>query len=131
MLARDQGTPDAALFFANDAMRANPASTDARRCRAILLARRGNLAQAGQDINLCLEKEPRSGITLYAAACVCAHVVRKHSTAAAKAQALDFLRRAFACGYGLDKAAVDPDFASIRQDADFKSLLRITRQQLQ
>ena len=63
------------------------------------------------------------GQTLYAAACVSALVGRGNEAMAA--QALDFLGRAFARGYGRDKAAEDDDLKSLHGRKDFRDLVGI------
>jgi hypothetical protein len=89
----------------------------------VLLARQGQLSRASQDINWCLEKEPTGGATLYATACVAALAVEKSGDPQeAMEQALQFLERAFAQGYGQDRAVADPDLASIRQHPRFGQL---------
>ena len=80
-----------------------------------------------QDINACLEKEPRAGITLYAAACVASLAAGHTGSLGSKEtaeQALDFLRRAFEQGYGLDKADADDDLATVRGHEGFEGLMR-------
>jgi serine/threonine protein kinase/tetratricopeptide (TPR) repeat protein len=123
MLAVERGHLDEALTFADRAVEAGPGSVDARRCRAIVLARLGDLARAEQDINGCLEREPRSGVTLYAAACVAGRAAARFPSSSAAAQALDLLRRALAEGYGRDRAECDPDLAGIRNEPGFAKLL--------
>jgi serine/threonine protein kinase/tetratricopeptide (TPR) repeat protein len=114
MLAVEGGLLEEGLNFAGRAVEADPNWVEARRCRAIVLARLGKFHRAEQDINWCLEREPRSGVTLYAAACVAARMAVESPTSAARTQALEFLRRAFAEGYGRDRAATDPDLEGIR-----------------
>jgi serine/threonine protein kinase/Tfp pilus assembly protein PilF len=116
MLAVERGDLAEAVAFADRAVAADPAWADARRCRAIVCARRGEFARAQADVNWCLEREPRAGATLYLAACVAAR-------AAAAEQAVEFLQRAFAEGYGREKAETDPDLAGVRQDPRFVRLL--------
>lgn len=126
MLAADRGQLEEAIVWFTRALDVAPGNVDARRFRAVLLARRGLVREANEDINLCLGKEPRAGVTLYAAACVAAQAV-KHSNPVmageATEQALAFLRRAFAEGYGRDKADTDPDLEPIRRNAEFRRLL--------
>jgi serine/threonine protein kinase/Flp pilus assembly protein TadD len=116
MLAAERGELAEANGFADRAVAADPTWLDARRCRALVCARRGDFARAEADVNWCLQREPPTGVTLYAAACVAAR-------AAAADQAVDFLRRAFAEGYGRDKAATDADLAAVHRDPRFAQLL--------
>src|SRR5205823_3402672 len=94
-----------------------------RRYRAILLARRGHWERATQEINRCLEREPRSAATLYAAACVVARAFDKIGTTAIAGQALDLLERALAEGADPARAAADPDLAPIRRLPRFRRLV--------
>jgi serine/threonine protein kinase/Flp pilus assembly protein TadD len=126
MLAAQQDEVEAALGYFQRALEADPTFVEARRYRAILYARCGQLARASQDINLCLEKEPQSGATLYAAACVAAlaldHADPLHAPDVS-AQALDLLEQAFRQGYGRDRAATDPDLAALRSLPRFRRLV--------
>jgi tetratricopeptide (TPR) repeat protein len=116
-----RGDSEAALAHFDRALDIRPDFIEARRFRAILLARKGKGKAALHDINICLEKEPGSGMTLYAAACVTALIGRDNDDLLR--QSLDFLKRAFAHGYGRDKAAEDDDLANLRPLKEFKQLL--------
>jgi hypothetical protein len=116
-----RGEEAAGLARFDRALEARPDLVDARRFRAVLLARRDAADAALRDIEICLEKEPKNGMTLYAAACVCALLSRDHKDLAGKA--IDYLARAFARDYGRDKAADDTDLASLRQRQDFRDLV--------
>jgi tetratricopeptide (TPR) repeat protein len=127
MILVEQGEERKAVAVFTKALDAHPGFTDARRFRAVLLARSGDLGGAGRDINRCLEQEPGAGVTLYAAACVLALGAEKtadqgEATRLAD-QALEFLRRAFARGYGRDTAAADPDLRALRRRPEFQRLL--------
>ena len=123
MLAMERGKNPEALGFFNRALEVSPNYFDARRYRAVLLARNGALEQASEDINWCLEKEPHSGDTLYAAACVAALAAKKHADSKLKDQALSFLEKALGRGVGSDKADNDPDLAWIRQNLRFREII--------
>jgi serine/threonine protein kinase/Flp pilus assembly protein TadD len=116
-----QNQAEAGLRRFNAAIDARPDFVEARRFRAVLLARKGRADEAGKDIEFCLARQPEDGMTLYAAACVQALLGRGNGAVAR--QALDFLRRAFARGYGRDKAAEDEDLISLRGRADFRALV--------
>src|SRR5205823_519784 len=118
MLLAEGGRDAEALALLDRAVEASPGFLEARRCRAVLQARRGNLEPASQEINACLAKAPDSGSVLYAAACVAAWVAQRSADPAvvrqARDQALALLDRALARGYGQDQAARDPDLAGVR-----------------
>ncbi len=126
MLLADEGRETEALGFLDRAVEANPGFLEARRCRAVLQARRGNLDPASREINACLAQAPDSGSILYAAACVSAWESKKSpDPEAAKrsaTQAIVLLEKAFAHGYGQDKAAKDPDLTALRDDPKFRQL---------
>ena len=125
MLAMNTDESTRALEFFDRALTGNPEFLEARRYRAILLARLGRLDQASQDINRCLEKEPSVGATLYAAACVASLAANELAgDAQVTEQALDLLGRAVAHGAGLDKAQTDPDLATLRKHPKFQELIQ-------
>src|SRR5262249_41785563 len=78
MVAVEQGQTQQAIGLLDGAIAANPNLMEARRHRAIQLARAGRFTDAVAEIDRCLGSEPQVGATLYAAACV-------HARAAAKA----------------------------------------------
>jgi serine/threonine protein kinase/Flp pilus assembly protein TadD len=116
-----RGEVEAGLSRLDRAVEALPDGLEARRFRAVVLARKGRAEAALRDINFCLAKEPASGMTLYAAACVTALLGRGQEEASR--QAIDFLRRALAHQYGRDKAADDEDLTSLRPRQDFRDLI--------
>jgi serine/threonine protein kinase/Flp pilus assembly protein TadD len=127
LLVRD-GQERQAITLFNQAIEACPTFSEARRFRAVLLARSNQLDAASGDINWCLEREPESGATLYAAACVASLALEKCSNPSAAKQLTDqavtFLRRAFAHGYGREQAAEDADLKALRQLPEFSQLLK-------
>ncbi len=123
MLQTERGDLDGALESFTRILNVNPACLDARRCRAVLLARRGHFDQAGRDINTCLDREPTAGITLYAAACVAARAAEKSGQSLDKLQAVRLLQKAFEHGYGRDRASSDPDLAALRSEPLFRQLV--------
>ncbi len=96
---------------------------EARRARALVHARLENWELARQDINWCLAKEPHSGVTNYAAACVTALAAKPGAPAMLAKQSLTLLRQALSLDYGRDKAATDPDLANLRGLPEFEQLL--------
>ena len=130
MLAARADQTDAALAYFQRALAADPNFLDARRYQAVLHARRGQLEQATADVNWCLQREQLagevSGATFYAAACVAAQALDSADPRLAddiSAQVLSFLQRAFARGYGRDRAAADPDLAPARALPAFQQML--------
>lgn len=124
MLSMNQSDNAAALSYFNQALEAHPEFMEARRYRAILLARIGLLDRASEDINYCLEKEPTVGATLYAAACVASRAAERISDPQVSLQAIDLLRRALAVGVDPEKAKADPDLKAIRQHPSFSELFQ-------
>jgi len=122
MMAATRGETDEAIGHLGRAASADPNFMPARRYRAVLLARRRLWDQAGREINGCLEREPGSGATLYAAACVAALAAEATGDRAAGGQALDLLTKAAACGPLPASAADDPDLASLRPLPGFRRL---------
>jgi YD repeat-containing protein len=114
MLAMEEGDSAEALRFFDQALETAPNFFPARRYRAVQWARKGSLKGASEDINWCLEKEPRSGASLYAAACVAALAFQQLSDPKLATQAQDLLERAFTHGVGLDTVDRVPDLAGIR-----------------
>jgi serine/threonine protein kinase/Flp pilus assembly protein TadD len=117
-----QGQPHAGLRRFSEAIDARPDFLEARRFRAVLLARKGRGEEAGKDIEFCLVRQPEDGMTLYAAACV--QALLGCGNEAMAEQAIDLLRRAFARGYGREKAAEDEDLKSLRGRKDYQDLVR-------
>jgi tetratricopeptide (TPR) repeat protein len=122
MLAMARGDLGTALPFFNRALEANPGFTDARRYRAVLLSRQRDWERATRDINWCLDREPGSGETLYAAACVAALSAEASPSAHSFDVAFDLLERARSLGSGR-KANDDPDLAVLRRDPRFARLM--------
>jgi tetratricopeptide (TPR) repeat protein len=119
--------PREAIAALTKAIEADPGMAEARRFRGILWARCGDFEAAGSDIHWCVDREPTSGGHVYAAACVTALAAKKLS-GASKTQlgknAVELLQRAFALGYGKDKAADDPDLTALRGRPEFEQLLK-------
>jgi tetratricopeptide (TPR) repeat protein len=128
MLLVETGQTREALACFNQAVEAAPTFMEARRFRAVLLARAGQFDGACPDINWCLEREPEAGATLYAAACVTALWVERSgqvpSVRGKAVEAIQLLRKAFRRGYGQDKAAEDPDLKGLRGVPEFDRLLQ-------
>jgi tetratricopeptide (TPR) repeat protein len=128
MILAGKGRLAEAVAHLDRAVAANPGFLEARRSRAVLQARRGRLEAAGQEINVCLAQAPESGSVLYAAGCVAAWVAQQSPeplvARQARAQALDLLQRAFARGYGRERAAHDPDLVGVRDLPEFQRLLQ-------
>ncbi len=123
MLAMSQGRNEAALRLFDRALEANPGLVEVRRYRAVLRARTGDWARAGEDINRCLERDSTDGSTLYVAACVASLASRTLSSVKAADQAIELLEKAVARGVDPAKAATDPDLAALQAHPRFRRLL--------
>ncbi len=125
MLAARAGRDDEALAALDRALLSSPGFNEARRSRAVLRARKGDWELAAADINWCLEREPASADTLYAAACVAALAARPSfgSLTSGNTQALDLLRRALDQGADPARARDDPDLASLKSDPRLHAIL--------
>jgi tetratricopeptide (TPR) repeat protein len=127
MLLERQGRAAEALPYYHRAVEAAPGFVAARRARAVLLARMGVLPRASQEINDCLERDPQSGPTIYAAACVAALIARQSEGRDARRaadQAIRLLQQALAHGYGAAQARADHDLDGIRNDPRFRQVLQ-------
>jgi tetratricopeptide (TPR) repeat protein len=122
-LAVQEEQPQLALRFLDQALVVDPNLVDARRTRALVLSRRGQLERASQDINWCLEREPEQSATLYTAACVAARVAERYADARAADKAIELLQKALDRGAATDKVADDPDLAGIRSHPEFQRLI--------
>jgi len=123
MLAMSQGRNEEALRSFDRALEANPGLVEVRPYRALLRARSGDWARAGEDINRCLERDSTDGSTLYVAACVASLASRSLSSVKAADQAIELLEKAVAGGVDPAKAATDPDLAALQAHPRFRRLL--------
>jgi serine/threonine protein kinase/Flp pilus assembly protein TadD len=123
MLSMSEDHLEEAIGFFNRAVQAAPDFVEARRYRAIALARSSAWEPASRDIHWCLEREPGSGETLYAAACVSALAAGKLGTAETAQQSLGLLQRALDQGVGLDRFAADLDLKALHTHPEFERLL--------
>jgi tetratricopeptide (TPR) repeat protein len=123
MLAAAQGDVAEAIHGFDLALARNPDFVNARRSRAVLLARTGEWRRASEDIHWCLDRDLHDGATFYAAACVAALCSKHRADPRALQQAVEYLERAQACGMDITKARTDPDLEPIRESALFKRLL--------
>jgi hypothetical protein len=107
------------MNYYNRALAADPSFNEARRFRAVLLARSGQFSDAKSEIERCSDRN--SGPNLYAAACVAALASSKDQRESRRA--LELLRGAFQLGYGHDKALSDPDLKNLQADPEFRRLV--------
>jgi tetratricopeptide (TPR) repeat protein len=123
MIAMTQDHPTEALRFLDRALEANPDFLEARQYRALLMARLGQAEPARREVNRCLGRDPRSGATLYVAACVASQASKSLADPRAAEQALDLLEKARLQGADITKAAADPDLEPLRAHPRFNQLL--------
>lgn len=123
MLAAARNRADEAIGHFEEAIQANSTFMEARRSRAVMLARMRQWDNAEREINWCLEREPSSPATLYAAACVTARAAEQSPNRASIAQVIKLLRLASEIAPLPGNAANDPDLASVRELPEFRSLL--------
>ncbi len=125
LLATNANRLERASELFAQALDQRPTFGEARRFRAILLARLNRINEALTEINTALQAAPKSGATLYAAACVTALAAEQAPTPAAARQAANesirLLRQALANGYG-QHAATDEDLKAIRHHPEFERL---------
>jgi len=128
MLAMRQGAANEAIGFFDRAVEVSPDFLEARRYRAVMLARMGKLERATQEANSLTrpQKEGKNPSTLYAAACVAALAAEQLSNPPLRKKALDLLREAGNNGADLAEAAQDPDLAGLRNEPGFHELLQET-----
>jgi serine/threonine protein kinase/tetratricopeptide (TPR) repeat protein len=130
LFAQQQRQSASALTCFSLALQADPSFVAARCGRANVLAHRGEWDLAFQDIEWCLGAERRSGVTLYAAACVYALAAQSQGGEWGHALAdrsLLLLRQAFEQGYGKDRADRDSDLDGLRNYGEFRELLSQTQ----
>ncbi len=127
LLAANQSRTEQAVELFGKALERRPAFEEARRFRAVLLARLERFTEAITEINIALQAAPKSGAARYAAACVTALGAEQAASPAFAKQAADeaihFLRQAREQGYG-QNAETDPDLAAIRNHPEFERLMR-------
>jgi len=125
--AKSSRQSELALACFTLALESDPNFLPARRGRADVLAHRGDLAKALEDINWCI-KADQGGQTLYGAACVYATLARQTQDAVTASQlqgrAISLLQEAFRRGYGQDRAAQDEDLEPLRNHLRFRTLLK-------
>jgi serine/threonine protein kinase/Tfp pilus assembly protein PilF len=122
MLAMSDGRNQETIALLNRAVQAAPDFVEARRYRAVALARCSAWEQASRDIRWCLDREPTVGETLYAAACVSSLAAGKLGTKETLQQSISLLRQALERGVGRDKLGTDPDLESLRGRPEFERL---------
>jgi eukaryotic-like serine/threonine-protein kinase len=124
ILADHLKRPDEAVAVLDTLVGMYPHYTEARAARAVYLARVGETKRAKEDLAVVLKEEP-SPPRLYQAACVYALLSKADGTGAYRQEALQYLARAFRAGFvKFDLVGRDPDLDPVRNDADFKDIVR-------
>jgi Flp pilus assembly protein TadD/TolB-like protein/predicted Ser/Thr protein kinase len=111
---------DRAVTLAREQLRVNPRDASAFSAVATGLARTGRVADARAPMLEALAIDSADANILSDAACVAALAGRKE-------EALGLLRRALAAGYCRSTIARQPDFNSLRDDAEFRSIVAAPR----
>ena len=104
------------LALAREKLRLNPRDTQAHQCIATSLAKTGHAAEAEEPMRQALALDPRDPNVLSDAATVAALAGR--TTAA-----LEWLRRAVEAGYCRDIIARQPEFARLKDEPAFRSIV--------
>ena len=124
VLDAGKGLSESALGHLDRVIKAEPSFVQARRLRAVLLARLGRWSRAIPEINVCLEREPGSPSTNYDAACVMALRAGATLDPSASEQAIELLRRASESGGLPGGVGDDPDLAALRDLPAFRAIAR-------
>jgi tetratricopeptide (TPR) repeat protein len=112
-----------ALATLDRLLRVYPTSPKALTGRAVLHARLGNGEQSLADIQSLLSaRQPISGELMFQVAS--AYSLCSKNRPELRQQALRWLMRAIASGYGAAKLDTDPDLAPLREDAEFAVIRR-------
>jgi serine/threonine-protein kinase len=106
-----------AIRLARDAVAVNQRDALARAVWGSSLAKSGDIENAAAQMKLALEAEPTNADVLYHAAVIAR--VRGNDEAA-----IGWLQRAVASGYSASAISRDPEFASLQNDARFKTIAR-------
>jgi serine/threonine protein kinase len=125
VLAELARRPEDALKTFNNIVTLYPDFLDARAERGLLRARRLELVPAYADAIACLDQDP-SPRRYYQAARIYALTAKQKSPKrpSDRPPALKLLSFALRNGYGWERFETEPDFAAIRDDAEFKILVQ-------
>ena len=109
MLVRERD-PQAALDHANRAIATDRNAWDVLRLRAVILGRKGDSAAVADADGLASMPSPHN---LYNAACGLVLLDRATGTAAHRARAREYVKRAIALGFPRNHAEADPDLKEV------------------
>jgi len=109
-----------ALTLAREHLRLNPKDTQAHQIVATSLAKTGHPAEAQEPMRQALALDPKDPSILSDAASVAALAGRT-------AEALEWLRKAVAAGYCRDILVRQPEFARLRDEPAFRSIVAAPR----
>jgi serine/threonine protein kinase/Flp pilus assembly protein TadD len=124
ILSEGLNRPAEALAVLNRAVEFHPDNVPVRAGRGVLLARAGKRDDALRDAKEALRRDTRPP-NLYQVGCIYALTAKTHPED--RREALPLLWGGLKAGFALDIVDTDTDLAALRDDQDFKDLVRDAR----
>jgi eukaryotic-like serine/threonine-protein kinase len=125
VLSESLGRPDDAIRVLDRSVALHPDYVPARAGRGVLLARAGRRQAAEEDARESLLRDTRAP-NLYQVGCIYALNSRKHP--ADRVEALHLLSQALRAGFGLDLVDKDTDLDPIRENPEFRRVVKAARE---